>query len=203
MLEVKIKIRDNEYFSKKKNETVKSKEIKFADLGLDQFIALTKKYDTASTFEGKKKDGEAFTVHKTTANYLGEDVTINISPKSLDAWNDLKVGLVYVSKNENEFKNQDGSKVSYTTYSYSNEPFEAVAKIEEPLDDDDKRKFISSHLKEETKNVEMAKALLKEYTLKLTLGEYTSTKDLVGNDLDEVYYFIKNGAVLDQDSLPF
>ena len=212
MLLVPLEIKENRYFSKKTGKEVIGKEIKFAELGLNQYAIVTKKYDKVSTFEGTKKTGEAFISHKTTVNYLGQDVGVNISPKGVEPWNNLPLGEVSVSKKENEMTKQDGEKIKFTTYEFKSLAAEKAKENKEESADHEKRLFISRHLKSISKTTDEAKKLLLKLCNQLCIGGVISTQDLHGEMLSEAYTFLKDGGKIkenidvekdESDSIPF
>ena len=100
MLNVKVKIRENKYKNKEGQEVL-AYEIKFNDLGVDQYIVVKKLYQDCKTFKGQKKDGSGeFVINKTQVEYQGEKVSVNLSPKSVGKWNSLPLGDVNVCKRE-------------------------------------------------------------------------------------------------------
>ena len=114
MTQVKIKVRENKYINKDGIE-VTNNFLKLNDLGVDQYILVTKKYKEPKSFT-TTKDGKPFTVNKTLVDYNGlEGIQLNITPASLEKWNALPLGEVAISKVE--FSGQDGKLK--TTYNYT------------------------------------------------------------------------------------
>ncbi len=114
MTQVKIKVRENKYINKDGIE-VTNNFLKLNDLGVDQYILVTKKYKEPKSFTATK-DGKPFTVNKTLVDYNGlEGIQLNITPASLEKWNALPLGEVAISKVE--FSGQDGKLK--TTYNYT------------------------------------------------------------------------------------
>jgi hypothetical protein len=123
MLQVKVKIRENKYKNKDGQEVI-NQEIKFNDLGVDQYIVVKKLYNECKTFSGKRKeDGVEFVINKTQVEYNGEKVSVNLSPKSVEKWNSLPLGDVNVCKRE---VTSNGN--TYNVYEYT------TGKVEEELD---------------------------------------------------------------------
>jgi hypothetical protein len=115
MLRVKVKVRENKY-TNKNGEAVVSKEIKFNDLGVDQYITVKKLYQEAKTFSGKRKeDGVEFVINKTQVEYQDEKVSVNLSPKSVEKWNSLPLGDVNVCKREVTSNGNTYNVYEYTT----------------------------------------------------------------------------------------
>jgi hypothetical protein len=110
-LEVPIKVRESNYKTRT-GEDRTSRDIKFKDLGLEQYITIEKLYAEPQTFEGEK-NGKKWKMNKTLVNYLGEKVNVNISEKALETWNPLPLGMVQVSKQEHE-----SSMGTYNTYQF-------------------------------------------------------------------------------------
>ena len=101
MLKVRLKIRDAKPYVNKDGETITPREIKFKDLGLEQFIVVKKLYQTVEPKIYDKKDGSGkCTIIKTTVEYEDERVNVTISPKALEKWNSLPLGDVSVVKLE-------------------------------------------------------------------------------------------------------
>ena len=115
MLQVKLKIRENKYKNKEGQEVI-NQEIKFNDLGVDQFVTVRKLYETAKTFNGvRKEDNKPFVMNKTLVEYLGEKVSVNLSPKSVEKWNSLPLGDVNVCKREVSSNGNTYNVYEYTT----------------------------------------------------------------------------------------
>ena len=115
MLRVKVKVRENKY-TNKNGEAVVSKEIKFNDLGVDQYIVVKKLYQECKTFKGQKKDGSGeFVINKTQVEYQDEKVSVNLSPKSVEKWNSLPLGDVNVCKREVTSNGNTYNVYKYTT----------------------------------------------------------------------------------------
>jgi hypothetical protein len=113
MTQVNVKIRENKYINRDGIE-VTNHFIKLNDLGVDQYIIVTKKYKEPKSFTATK-DGKPFTVNKTLVDYNNqENIQLNITPASLEKWNNLPNGEVAISKVE--FTGQDGKL--RTTYNY-------------------------------------------------------------------------------------
>lgn len=113
MLEVPVKIREREYFSKKTGENAIDKFIKFIDLGTDQYVIVEKLYGKCLESQGSK-DGKPFTAYKTIVEYKGERVSVGVSQASVVKWNELPIGKIKVSKSEFE-------KEGKTVHSYNYE----------------------------------------------------------------------------------
>ena len=115
MLNVKVKIRENKYKNKEGQEVL-AYEIKFNDLGVDQYIVVKKLYQDCKTFKGQKKDGSGeFVINKTQVEYQGEKVSVNLSPKSVGKWNSLPLGDVNVCKREVTSNGNTYNVYEYTT----------------------------------------------------------------------------------------
>ena len=115
MLQVKVKIRENKYKNKDGQEVI-NQEIKFNDLGVDQYITVKKLYQEAKTFSGKRKeDGVEFVINKTQVEYQDEKVSVNLSPKSVEKWNSLPLGDVNVCKREVQSSGNTYNVYEYTT----------------------------------------------------------------------------------------
>jgi hypothetical protein len=115
MLNVKVKIRENKYKNKEGQEVI-NQEIKFNDLGVDQYIVVKKLYQDCKTFKGQKKDGSGeFVINKTQVEYQGEKVSVNLSPKSVEKWNSLPLGDVNVCKREVTSNGNTYNVYEYTT----------------------------------------------------------------------------------------
>jgi hypothetical protein len=113
MLKVKVKIRENKYM--KDGKEVINQEIKFNDLGVDQYIVVKKLYAECKTFSGvRKEDGKPFVMNKTLVEYQGEKVSVSLSPKSVDKWNSLPLGDVNVCKRE-----LTNAKGTYSVYEFT------------------------------------------------------------------------------------
>jgi hypothetical protein len=115
MLKVKLKIRENKYKNKEGQEVI-NQEIKFNDLGVDQYIVVKKIYNECKTFNGvRKEDNKPFVMNKTLVEYLGEKVSVNLSPKSVEKWNSLPLGDVNVCKREVTSNGNTYNVYEYTT----------------------------------------------------------------------------------------
>jgi hypothetical protein len=115
MLNVKVKIRENKYKNKEGQEVI-NQEIKFNDLGVDQYIVVKKLYQDCKTFKGQKKDGSGeFVINKTQVEYQSEKVSVNLSPKSVEKWNSLPLGDVNVCKREVTSNGNTYNVYEYTT----------------------------------------------------------------------------------------
>jgi len=112
MMEVKLRIKEREYTSKDGEKRV-SKEIKFGELGMEQFITVKKLYQNVLSKEVTKKDGTTFTSNQTMVEYNGEKVSVNISAGSVVKWNDIMMGNINVSKVEFESDGQVRSTYNY------------------------------------------------------------------------------------------
>ena len=129
MLEVKIKIREREWVNKD-GEKVIAKDIKFVDLGVDQYIKVKKLYEDIRTIKGEK-DGEPYVINKTMVEYLGEKVNVNLSPKSVAKWNAMPLGDVCCGKVEKK-----SDKGLYTEYEFVTESrkYEEEARLDDLTD---------------------------------------------------------------------
>ena len=105
MMEVTVKVRENEYIDKEGNPRI-SKEIKFGDLGLEQFVTIKKIYTNCLSKEITKKDGTTFMSNKTLVEYNDEKISVNISAGKVAEWNELQLGDVRASKVEFEIEDK-------------------------------------------------------------------------------------------------
>ena len=110
-LEVPLRVIEKQYKTRDGEERT-SREIKFWDLGFEQFVIVEKLFDEPMTFEGEK-DGKKWKINKTMVKYKDEEVNVNISESSLPIWNKLPLGSIRVSKQEKE-----GKMGTYTTYKF-------------------------------------------------------------------------------------
>lgn len=109
----KVKIRENKYM--KDGKEVITQFIKFVDLGVDYYITVKKLYQECKTFNGvRKEDKKPFVTNKTMVEYLGEKVSVDISPKAVDKWNSLPLGDVNVCKRE-----LTNAKGTYNVYEFT------------------------------------------------------------------------------------
>jgi len=127
IIEVPIEIRDRKPYVNKDGNTITPREIKFNDLGYNQYTVVKKLYQTVEPRIYDKKDGSGqCTIISTTVEYKGERVSVNISPKSLDRWNDLPLEDIRVIKTSGEFTKDTGEKVTYTIYDFALDSIEDI-----------------------------------------------------------------------------